>query len=242
MNEGHPNTDQRIKEIFRLFNDVSNAVEYCKRSRKDGLPEIAIIGSASSGKSTILENLVGKKFLPRRDCLKIRPLIVDLVQDGSKNEIYGYFTDNDENSNLFDNFDDIRDVIEEKTTLRNYNTAKQSGLSILNSKPLRLTIHSPNFPNLTVIDLPEIPESLGNDQNSEFGDAVEDMINFYIGQHTSIILAVSPAESDVNNSSAIRLAKNADRNGQRTIGVLTKLDTTDNTIGNRVQVFQSRVK
>ena len=44
---------------------------------------------------------------------------------------------------------------------------------------------------------------------------------------SSIILAVTPANADLANSDSLKLAKQIDPAGQRTIGVLTKLDLMD---------------
>lgn len=49
----------------------------------------------------------------------------------------------------------------------------------------------------------------------------------YINEKNAIILAVSPANYDICNSDGILLAKEADPEGNRTIGVLTKLDLMD---------------
>lgn len=43
----------------------------------------------------------------------------------------------------------------------------------------------------------------------------------------SVILAVSPANVDLANSDALKLARSVDSQGRRTIGVLTKLDLMD---------------
>lgn len=43
------------------------------------LPQIVVIGSQSSGKSSVLENLVGRDFLPRgADLVTRRPLVLQL--------------------------------------------------------------------------------------------------------------------------------------------------------------------
>jgi dynamin 1-like protein len=43
----------------------------------------------------------------------------------------------------------------------------------------------------------------------------------------SVILAVSPANVDLANSEALKIARSVDPQGRRTIGVLTKLDLMD---------------
>lgn len=49
----------------------------------------------------------------------------------------------------------------------------------------------------------------------------------YISNPNSIILAVTPANSDLVNSDSLKLARQVDPDGKRTIGVLTKLDLMD---------------
>lgn len=45
------------------------------------LPQVAVVGSQSSGKSSVLEALVGRDFLPRgQDICTRRPLVLQLVQ------------------------------------------------------------------------------------------------------------------------------------------------------------------
>jgi len=53
------------------------------------------------------------------------------------------------------------------------------------------------------------------------------MIMTYIEKPSCIILAVSAANTDVANSDALKLARLVDREGVRTLGVLTKLDLMD---------------
>ena len=53
------------------------------------------------------------------------------------------------------------------------------------------------------------------------------MILEYITEDNSIILAVTPANSDLANSDALKLARKVDPGGLRTIGVITKLDLMD---------------
>ncbi|KAI7639190.1 hypothetical protein KC322_g21005, partial [Hortaea werneckii] len=44
------------------------------------LPQIAVVGSQSSGKSSVLENIVGRDFLPRgTGIVTRRPLILQLI-------------------------------------------------------------------------------------------------------------------------------------------------------------------
>ena len=53
------------------------------------------------------------------------------------------------------------------------------------------------------------------------------MILDYIRPSNTIILAVTPANQDLANSDALKLARHVDKEGDRTIGVITKLDLMD---------------
>ena len=49
----------------------------------------------------------------------------------------------------------------------------------------------------------------------------------YIMPRSAIIMAVCPANNDIANADALKWAKKADPLGERTIGVLTKIDIMD---------------
>ena len=53
------------------------------------------------------------------------------------------------------------------------------------------------------------------------------MVLSYIQQPNSLILALSPANVDLANSDSLKIAKEVDPEGERTIGVLTKIDLMD---------------
>nr|GEZ65309.1 dynamin-related protein 3A-like isoform X1 [Tanacetum cinerariifolium] len=56
------------------------------------LPVVAVVGSQSSGKSSVLEALVGRDFLPRgSDICTRRPLLLQLVRTHDEDAEYGEF-------------------------------------------------------------------------------------------------------------------------------------------------------
>lgn len=56
---------------------------------------------------------------------------------------------------------------------------------------------------------------------------IREMVLTHISDVNTLILAVSPANEDIINSEALKIAKEVDPEGVRTIGVLTKLDLMD---------------
>jgi dynamin 1-like protein len=78
------------------------------------------------------------------------------------------------------------------------------------------------------------------DQPSDIEKQTRMLISEYIAKPNSIILAVSPANVDLVNSEALKLARQVDPMGKRTIGVLTKLDLMDHGT-NALDILSGRV-
>ncbi|TYJ44071.1 hypothetical protein E1A91_A03G196400v1 [Gossypium mustelinum] len=188
------------------------------------LPQVAVVGSQSSGKSSVLESLVGRDFLPRgSDICTRRPLVLQLLQtkrkpDGSEEE-YGEFLHLP--GKRFYDFSEIRREIQAETD------REAGGNKGVSDKQIRLKIFSPNVLDITLVDLPGITKVPVGDQPSDIEARIRTMIMSYIKQPSCLIIAVTPANSDLANSDALQIAGNADPDGYRTIGVITKLDIMD---------------
>ncbi|KAG2704956.1 hypothetical protein I3843_05G029300 [Carya illinoinensis] len=188
------------------------------------LPQVAVVGSQSSGKSSVLEALVGRDFLPRgSDICTRRPLVLQLLQtkrkpDGTEEE-YGEFLHLP--GKRFYDFSEIRREIQAETERE---AGANKGVS---DKQIRLKIFSPNVLDITLVDLPGITKVPVGDQPSDIEARIRTMIMSYIRTPSCLILAVTPANSDLANSDALQIAGNADPDGHRTIGIITKLDIMD---------------
>lgn len=188
------------------------------------LPQVAVVGSQSSGKSSVLESLVGRDFLPRGcDICTRRPLVLMLENrprttddDGVE---WGEFLHLP--GKKFYDFSKIRGEIQTETERE---AGRNKGVS---DKQIRLKISSPNVLNMTLVDLPGITKVPVGDQPSDIEARIRKMIMAHIRQENCIILAVTPANSDLATSDALQMAREADPSGSRTIGVITKLDIMD---------------
>lgn len=65
------------------------------------------------------------------------------------------------------------------------------------------------------------------DQPDDIESQVKNLIIKYIQNPNSIILAVSTANTDMSTSESLKLAKEVDSEGKRTLAVITKLDLMD---------------
>ncbi|XP_058784888.1 dynamin-related protein 3B-like [Vicia villosa] len=97
----------------------------------------------------------------------------------------------------------------------------------VSDRQIRLKIVSPNVLDMTLVDLPGITKVPVGDQPSDIEARIRTMIMSYIKEPSCLILAVTPANSDLANSDALQMAGVADPEGNRTIGVITKLDIMD---------------
>ncbi|KAH8747516.1 dynamin-1-like protein-like protein [Hyaloscypha finlandica] len=205
------------------------------------LPQIVVVGSQSSGKSSVLENIVGRDFLPRgTGIVTRRPLVLQLINrqpgegktNGVKQESISAGQDKEANvdewgeflhipGQKFHDFNKIRDEIVKETEAK---TGRNAGIS---PAPINLRIYSPNVLTLTLVDLPGLTKVPVGDQPRDIERQIKEMVLKQISKPNAIILAVTGANTDLANSDGLKLAREVDPEGQRTIGVLTKVDLMD---------------
>uniref|UniRef100_A0A672ZNS5 Dynamin-1-like protein n=1 Tax=Sphaeramia orbicularis TaxID=375764 RepID=A0A672ZNS5_9TELE len=200
------------------------------------LPQIAVVGTQSSGKSSVLESLVGRDLLPRgTGIVTRRPLILQLVHvdpaDARKNDESGLMLKPVEGEEwgkflhtknmIYTDFDEIRQEIENETERISGNN---KGIS---DEPIHLKIFSPHVVNLTLVDLPGITKVPVGDQPKDIEIQIRDLILKHISNPNCIILAVTAANTDMATSEALKVAREVDPDGRRTLAVVTKLDLMD---------------
>ena len=218
--------NDREIQILCNIQSILNTIGY---NNKINLPTIIVLGSQSSGKSSVLEHIAGIDFLPRgQGIVTRRPVIIQrIVQKNIK-------TDHawTESTGKTD-FRSLTKFLQKKMI-----EAANSSLGIT-SAPVVVKIFSSTGVNLSLIDMPGLTKIALSDQNENFPQLIEDINKTYIQNPNSILLAVSPANVDVANSDALRLAREFDPKGKRTIGVFTKMDLVEdpNTI---LKAFEGR--
>ncbi|KAJ1306391.1 hypothetical protein OPQ81_007396 [Rhizoctonia solani] len=204
-------------DLIQLVNKLQDT--FANLGGELDMPQIAVVGSQSAGKSSVLETIVGRDFLPRgQGIVTRRPLVLQLIHTPEPATEYGQFLHTDKR---FTDFADIRREIEAET----FRVAGQNkGVSKL---PISLRIYSPQVLNLTLVDLPGLTKIPVGDQPSDIERQIRNLILDFITKPNCVILAVSPANVDLANSDSLKLARSVDPQGKRTIGVLTKLDLMD---------------
>ncbi|KAK1567570.1 hypothetical protein Q3G72_013670 [Acer saccharum] len=186
----------------------------------EALPSVAVVGGQSSGKSSVLESIVGRDFLPRGSGIVTRrPLVLQLHKTEPGLQEYAEFLHLPKKK--FTDFSIVRKEIQDETDRV---TGKSKQISPI---PIHLSIYSPNVVNLTLIDLPGLTKVAVEGQPESVVQEIESMVRSYVEKPNSLILAITPANQDLATSDAIKLSREVDPAGDRTFGVLTKLDLMD---------------
>ena len=259
-----------MEDLIPIASKLQDVLGALGQNTNLDLPQIVVIGGQSSGKSSVLESVVGRSFLPRgTGIVTRRPLVLQLFntdldsrkdddnideEDGlslasennnikadhssssvtsrrsqrakdqntssSPNEEWGEFLH--QPGKRYYDFTQIRDEISRDT----------NRLAGLHSKgvsptPIHLKIYSPNVLSLTMVDLPGLTKVAVEGQPEDIEEQIYSMNCQYGSNPNAILLAVTSANTDLASSDAIKLARELDPRGERTIGVLTKLDLMD---------------
>ncbi|XP_076178678.1 dynamin related protein 1 [Ptiloglossa arizonensis] len=214
-----------INKLQDVFNTVgADAIQ---------LPQIVVLGTQSSGKSSVIESLVGLSFLPRGvGIVTRRPLILQLVytpkddhehrsaENGTIN-LNEWATFLHTKNKIYTDFEEVRKEIESETErMAGFNKG-------ICPEPINLKIYSTTVVNLTLIDLPGITKVPVGDQPEDIESQIHHLVLKYICNPNSIILAVVTANTDMATSESLKLSKDVDQDGRRTLAVVTKLDLMD---------------
>lgn len=214
--------DDQMMMLTKKMIEIRGMLQLIGQSDTLILPSIVVIGSQSSGKSSVLEAVVGHEFLPKgSNMITRRPIELTLVNTPDATAEYGEFPAL--------GLGKITDFSQIQKTLTDLNLAVPAA-DCVSDDPIQLSIYSPNVPDLSLIDLPGYIQVSGLDQPSELKQKIADLCDKYI-QPPNVILAISAADVDLANSTALRASRRVDPRGERTIGVVTKMDLVEPSRG-----------
>jgi len=217
------------RDIFKI-NNVLNNIDV--KDNKLNIPTLVMIGSQSSGKSSLLNKLLNMEMLPTGSKMVTRtPLNLELIN--TNKDFYAEFG----------NFDDCKwskiktitltypkPLSDEIQIIKNYImslTKKYAGNEMnISDKEINIRIYSPNVININLIDLPGLTMIACTDkgQPADIKDQIQTLIEKYVKNSNNILLCVIPAREDIETDIALDFLKKYDKNGDRTLGILTKID------------------
>ena len=195
------------------------------------LPQIIVCGDQSSGKSSVLEAISGVSFPTKSNLCTRFPtelvlrktqhigVSVSIVPHHSRSETeqlsLGSFHEK------LDGFDGLPVLVENAKAAMGISTHGKA----FSKDILRIEVSGPDRPHLTIVDLPGLIHSETKLQSASDVELVQDVVQTYMKEPRSIILAVVSAKNDYANQIVLKLARIADQKGNRTLGVITKPDT-----------------
>lgn len=83
---------------------------------------------------------------------------------------------------------------------------------------LRVEVSGPDHPHLTIVALPVLIHSETKQQSAKDVQLVQDVVQSRMKESRSIILAVVSAQNVFANQIVLKLARDADPSGKRTLG------------------------
>jgi GTPase SAR1 family protein len=197
------------------------------------LPQIVVCGDQSSGKSSVLEAISGVPFPVKSNLCTRFPIELVLRKTphtGIRVSIIRHQDDASDNTNRssiaefeekLDSYEDLPSLIEAAKTAMGVVTYGKT----FSKDTLHIEISGPNHPHLTIVDLPGLIHSETKHQSASDVELIQGVVQRYMKKPRTIILAVVSAKNDYANQIVLKLARLADPNGNRTLGVITKPDT-----------------
>ncbi|KAI7859602.1 P-loop containing nucleoside triphosphate hydrolase protein [Circinella umbellata] len=220
LGSGHQ--DEQLMLLTKKLIEIRSILLSIDHNETLKLPSIVVVGSQSSGKSSVLEAIVGHEFLPKgSNMVTRRPIELTLIHTPGEDEEYGEFPQL--------GLGKMHDFKKVQKTLVDMNMAVPD-TECVSEKPIELRIYSPNVPDLTLIDLPGYIQISNKNQPESLKTKIEELCEKYI-RGPNIILAVCAANVDLANSPALRASRKCDPLGLRTIGVITKMDLVPAEVG-----------
>ncbi|KAL8791488.1 MAG: hypothetical protein Q9213_000105 [Squamulea squamosa] len=205
------------------------------------LPQLLVVGDQSSGKSSVLEGLTGLPF-PRDSALCTRfatqitfrraptsNIIVSIIPDknASNEDAARMKAWKKDGLTSLDraNFSGILEEVHKIMGIGDLSTGAKKSFS---DDVLRIEVAGPTEQHLSVVDVPGIFRKITEGVTTQLDIAnVRAMAERYMDNMRSVILAVIPANVDIATQEILEMAKVYDKEGQRTLGVLTKPDLVD---------------
>jgi GTP-binding protein EngB required for normal cell division len=213
--------------------DTVDQLRKCGLESILSLPQLVVCGDQSAGKSSVLEALTEIPF-PRKDNLCTR-FATEIILRRAHTDVATVKIVPDKDRDAFEqaaikkfgasliSFEKLPDLIDKATEVMGIG----DGAETFSNDLLSIEIAGPNRPQLTVVDLP------GLIQNGEPNDIklVHDLTERYISSPRTICLAVISATHDHANQGILNMIRGYDKQGDRTLGIITKPDRLEKDSG-----------
>lgn len=221
-----------MNSLISLINKLQEILAISQLKFKINLPQIVCVGSQSSGKTSIIESIVGKDFLPKgQGIVTRRPLILQLKYQKSGNDYFEF---------LHKPGVKLTDFSMVNAEITNETNRVAGRNKLISDEPIIIKIYSTNLVDLTLVDLPGLVKVPIGGQPDNIDTIVKKIVMDFISNPNAIILAISPANIDIANSDSLKIAREVDPYFSRTLGVISKLDLVENP-GDVIEILNNKV-
>ncbi|KAH7519749.1 hypothetical protein FEM48_Zijuj08G0070200 [Ziziphus jujuba var. spinosa] len=167
---------------------------------------VVVLGNVGAGKSAVLNSLIGHPVLPTGENGATRaPISIDLQRDGSLSS-----------KSIILQIDNKSQQVSASALRHSLQDRLSKSSSGKSRDEIYLKLRTSTAPPLKLIDLPGLDQRIVD----------ESMVSEYAEHNDAILLIIIPAAQapEVASSRALRIAKEYDGDGTRTIGVISKID------------------
>ncbi|XP_057993445.1 dynamin-2A isoform X2 [Hevea brasiliensis] len=167
---------------------------------------VVVLGNVGAGKSAVLNSLIGHPVLPTGENGATRaPISIDLQKDGSLSS-----------KSIILQIDNKSQQVSASALRHSLQERLSKGSSGKSGDEIYLKLRTSTAPPLKLTDLPGLDQRIMD----------ESMVSDYGEHNDAILLVIIPAAQapEIASSRALRVAKEYDGEGTRTVGVISKID------------------
>lgn len=220
-----PETIQAVRDLSRNQQDILRPIsKFQLLGLGPAMPQIVVVGRQSSGKSSVLEAISGLPYPVKSNGCTMFAVEVTLRMASEHKFEATVWRGNEQQHIPLDRAPSAKETLPGIIE-------KAQGMIKMEDDPdgssapvLRIQIFGPDLPNLTIVDLPGLPTTSTSAGSTSTKSRVMGLARRYLEQKNTLILVVLSAADSLGSQSAFSVAKDFDKSGERTIGVITKPD------------------
>lgn len=182
-------------------------------------PNIVVAGEQSHGKTSLIENITNLN-LPRGTGIQTRvPTEIQLRQAAQNHYTIRYRPNGDTE---YKTVEFTEDTLEEK--MRRIQIEVTGSETDIADELITLTIERPDLLPLTIIDLPGYVVNRIDEGKEDIEVTMKNLYTRFIAEEQNTILCVLNAANDIENAQVLKLCRQHDPKGLRTMICVTKID------------------
>lgn len=208
---------EAIEELSQLSESMKQATSLLADEDVDENPSsssrrsstflnVVALGSVGAGKSAVLNSVIGHPVLPTGENGATRaPISIDLQRDGSLSS-----------KSIVLQIDNKSQQVSASALRHSLQDRLSKGVTGKIRDEIYLKLRTSTAPSLKLIDLPGLDQRIVD----------ESMVGDYAEHSDAILLVIVPASQapEIASYRALRIAKEYDGEGTRTVGVISKID------------------